>query len=297
MSLFDRVVRRGLPLIPHAVVHRVARRYVAGAEIADALRAVAELNAEGAMATVDVLGEALTRPEQAVATAEEYLRLIDALSERGLASHISVKPTAIGLKVDAALCREQLTRIAQRAAEQQMFVRLDMEDHSCTDATLRLYEAVQPVTGNLGVVLQAMLHRTLDDAERLAQTATNVRLCKGIYREPPEIAFQDREEVRRAFLATLHRLLAGGCYVGIATHDVVLVRASLQALHKRQIARDRYEFQMLLGVLPRLRRQLLADGHRLRVYVPYGSDWYGYCVRRLRENPAIAQHVLKAMFD
>ncbi len=172
-----------------------------------------------------------------------------------------------------------------------------MEDHSCTDATLRIYRQLQPELGNLGVVLQAMLRRTPDDIAALLEAGSglNVRLCKGIYREPPELAFQGADEVRQAYVACLDQLLGGGAYVGIATHDDALVEAGLQRVGDRSLSPEVYEFQMLLGVRPQLRQRLLEQGHRLCVYVPYGADWYTYSMRRLRENPAIAGHVTRAM--
>ena len=297
LSLWERMIVGLLPVVPRWGVKRVARRYVAGETLEQALVAVEALNAEGALATVDVLGESVTELEQAQATVEAYTRLQEAIAARGLQSGVSVKLTALGLKQDEARCAQNLRVIAEHARQRGLFVRIDMEDHTCTNATLQIYRRLQPELGNLGVVLQAMLRRTPDDIAALLEAGgeLNVRLCKGIYREPPELAFVDADEVRQAYVACLDQLLVGGAQLGIATHDDALVEAARQRVRNLGLAPEAYEFQLLLGVRPKLRQQLLDEGHRLRVYVPYGADWYAYSLRRLRENPAIAGHVTRAM--
>lgn len=294
-SLFDHLVVNLMPWVPRPIVQRVGRRYVAGETIADAVQTIRRLNAEGAMATIDILGEEIQRRDLAEHATREYGQLVETIAKESLDANISVKLTAIGLKIEESFCRDNLERIARRARERGTFVRIDMEDHTCTDATLHIYRQLQPELGNLGVVLQAMLHRTTSDVDELLQLRPSVRLCKGIYREPSEIAYVDADRVRQSFVECLNKLLEAGCYVGIATHDEVLIEAALQTIRRLRLQRDAYEFQMLLGVLPALRRRLLGEGHRLRVYVPYGADWYGYSVRRLRENPTVAKHVLMAM--
>jgi len=295
MSAFNRLLVGSLPLVPKAIVGRVAARYVAGETLADALRAVRELNVRGAMATVDLLGEEVKEREKAEAAVAEYVRLFAAISEEGLDSNVSIKLTLLGLKIDEGFCRDNVDRIAEAARSHGNFVRIDMEDSSCTDATLRIYRELQARHGNLGVVLQAYMRRTLADVAALPAQGASGRLCKGIYVEPREIGWKGYETVRANFVAALEKLLDQGVYVGIATHDEYLVERAAAILDKRRLPRDRYEFQMLLGVDPPLGRILLAAGHRLRVYVPYGRDWYPYSIRRLRENPEIARHVFKAM--
>jgi proline dehydrogenase len=297
LSLWERMIVGVLPVVPRWGVKRVAQRYVAGESLSQAMSTVEALNAEGSLATVDLLGESVTTEAQARSAVEEYLRLLEAIATGGLQSGVSVKLTALGLKLDEALSAQNLNQIARRAREHGLFVRIDMEDHTCTDATLRVYRQLQPQVGNLGVVLQAMLRRTPDDIAALlaAGSGLNVRLCKGIYREPPELAFQDADEVRQAYVACLDQLLGEGAHVGIATHDDALVEAGLQRVSDLSLSPEAYEFQMLLGVRPQLRQRLLDEKHRLRVYVPYGADWYAYSLRRLRENPAIAGHVTRAM--
>ncbi|HWH05861.1 MAG TPA: proline dehydrogenase family protein [Gaiellaceae bacterium] len=286
MSLIDKAVVRVLPAVPKAVVRRISSRYIAGSELADARRVVAELNAAGKLATVDVLGEEIVNPEEARAIAGAYLEVLDAIDEDGLEANVSVKLTALGLLLDPELARANVRAIAARGR----FVRIDMEDSSTTDETLELYRGLRTEgVDNVGVVLQAMLKRTVADAEALA--GANVRLCKGIYLEPEEIAFTDFDAVRANYVRTLRTLLDGGCYVGIATHDDWLVEQALREVRERSLRPEQYEFQMLLGVQTALGDRLVAEGHRLRIYVPFGRHWYEYSLRRLQENPKVAGYI------
>lgn len=297
MSLFDSLVKYGMPFVPKLIVGRVARRYVAGDTIGDAVRTLRSLNEEGAMGTVDVLGEEVREPVRATAAVDEYLQLLDRIEDEQLDANISIKPTMLGLKIDQALCEENVSRIVGRAAEFDNFVRIDMEDHTCTDSTIRLFRQMhEKHAASVGVVLQSYLHRTIADINDLLPLTPNIRICKGIYREPREIAWKEFETIRANFVFATEKLLSSGAYVGIATHDPHLVWAGMQIVDRLGLDRDRYEFQMLLGVDPELRRIILANGHRLRIYVPYGRDWYPYSIRRLRENPTVAHHVVKAMF-
>jgi proline dehydrogenase len=295
MSLFDRLIVTSLPLVPRFVVGRVAERYVAGETLEQALDTVRALNGEGAMATVDVLGEEVSDEATALAAVDEYLRVFEEIRRLGLDSNVSLKLTLLGLKIDEGFCRDNVERIAAAAADCGNFVRLDMEDRTTTDATLAIYHRLQPRYGNLGVVLQAYMRRTLDDLAALPEVGANVRLCKGIYVEPRAVAWKGYETVRRNFVAALETMLDRGIYAAIATHDEYLVCAATALIDRHRVAPDRYEFQMLLGVDVELRRILISRGHRLRVYVPYGRDWYRYSVRRLRENPAVARHVFAAL--
>lgn len=295
MSLFDSLIKHGLPLIPKFVVGKVASRYVAGETLDDAVAVIRKLNAEGAMATVDLLGEEVTERAKAEAAVRDYVRIFDTIEELGLDCNVSIKPTLLGLRIDEGFCLENMTTIAEHAKHHDNFVRIDMEDHSCTDATLRAYCTLQNRFGNVGTVLQAYMRRTLSDIGELLPMGPNIRLCKGIYREPRTIAWKDFDTIRSNFVAALDKLLSQGAYVGIATHDEHLVWAGMMTVDRLGLDRDQYEFQMLLGVDPELRRIILADGHRLRVYVPFGKDWYPYSTRRLRENPTVAKHVLRAM--
>jgi proline dehydrogenase len=281
-----------LPAVPRPVVHRLAGRYIAGATVADACRVVEALNGRGQLATIDVLGEEIALPDDARAIAAAYRDVLETIDARGLDSNVSVKPTALGLNLAYDLCRENLLSVVEEAGRHGNFVRIDMEDATTTDETFRLYrELREQGHANLGVVLQAYLRRTLDDIASLADLRPNVRLCKGIYVEPEEIAFQGYEEVRANFLRALETLLDGGCYVGIATHDERLVDEGRRIVRRRGLGPEEYEFQMLLGVTERLGDRLVGEGHRLRIYVPFGEQWYAYSLRRLQENPRMAGYV------
>ena len=292
-SLFDRLVVGTLPFVPKPVVRRFARRYVAGETLDDAVRTVRELSAEGAMATVDVLGESVTRREQTEQTRDEYLRVLDTIVANRLPANVSVKPTAVGLSIDPQLARENCRAICRKAAESGTFVRIDMEDSPYTEKTLQLVLELKEEFPNVGVVVQAYMRRTLADMDRLVAARMNVRICKGIYVEPREIAFKDRQVVIENFAAIVDKHLSAGCYAGIATHDEACVQKALATIDRLKLTPDQYEFQMLLGVDPLLRRTILKAGHRLRVYVPYGRDWYAYSLRRLKENPSIARHTVR----
>ena len=267
-------------------MQRLSSRYIAGPTLDDALRVVRKLNAKGKLATIDVLGEEITSPDEARAIAGQYLDVLARVDAEGLDANVSVKLTGLGLELDLDLCRENLEAVVVDAAARGNFVRIDMEDSSTTDRTLELYrELRQAGRSNTGVVLQAYLRRTLDDVAGL----DNVRLCKGIYVEPVEIAYKEFEAVRANYVRCLERIVAEGIYVGIATHDEYLIEEALRVV--QDVPRDRYEFQMLLGVRPDRADELVADGHRLRVYVPYGTQWYEYSMRRLQENPKIAGYI------
>jgi proline dehydrogenase len=292
VAVYDRALVRLLPAVPKPIVRRIADRYIAGTELADACALVKELNGERKMATIDVLGEAITSPAEARAIAAAYHDVFDAIERERLDANVSVKLTALGLELDYGLCRENLERVVRHAEASSNFVRIDMEDSSTTDDTLRLYRELRAAgLDNVGIVLQAYLRRTLADIRDLAGLRPNVRLCKGIYVEPEEIAFQDGEAVRASFMLALDALLDAGCYVGIATHDELLIDDGLRQAAERELATGEYEFQMLLGVRAGLGDRLVRDGHRLRIYVPFGEHWYPYSLRRLQENPRIAGYV------
>lgn len=289
------LIVKGLPLVPKPIVRRVSARYVAGETLADAIALIGRLAGGGAMATLDLLGEEVTERERATAAVVEYERMLDEIAARSLPSNVSIKLSLLGLKIDEGFCRENVERIVVAAARHGNFVRIDMEDATTTDATLRIYGDIFARHRNLGVVFQAYMRRTLADIAALPADGANVRLCKGIYIEPRAVAWKGFETVRLNYLAALEKLFERGVYVGIATHDEHLACGAIALIDRLGIARDRYEFQMLLGVDADLRRILLDGGHRLRVYVPYGRDWYAYSIRRLRENPEVAKHVLKAL--
>ena len=295
MTLLDRAIVRLLPAVPKPVVQLFSARYIAGATLTDAVRVVQQLNADGKLATIDVLGEDVTNPDEAQTIVQAYLDVLDTIAERSLDSNISVKPTALGLDLSTELFHDNLEILVRRAQTYDNFVRIDMEDSATTDDTLRVYRQLREEGhANVGVVLQAHLRRTLDDIRSLADLRPNVRLCKGIYVEPPSIAFADDEAIRANFVRCLDELFGTRAYVGIATHDEWLIREALDRIAKRGLAPDRYEFQMLLGVREERATELVREGHRLRVYVPYGEHWYQYSLRRLQENPAMAGTIARA---
>ena len=292
MTIIDRAIVRALPAVPRQVVKRLSSRYIAGTTLAEACDVVRELNSQGKEATLDVLGEEVTLREEAIGLRDAYRRALDTIEEEGLRSNVSVKLTALGLKLDRGLCRADLTAVVEEAARFDNFVRIDMEDSSTTSETLALYREIREGGhDNLGVVLQAALKRTLSDVGGLADLRPNVRVCKGIYVEPAEIAYQEDEIIRLNFLDALEALFDIGSYVGIATHDDWLIGEALALVERRGLGRDDYEFQMLLGVRPELGDELVREGHRLRIYVPFGRRWYEYSIRRLQENPKIAGYV------
>jgi proline dehydrogenase len=288
MTLLDRAIVRALPAVPRSVVQRISSRYIAGPSLDDAVRVVRQLNADGRLATIDVLGEEIRSAGEAGAIARAYRDVLARIHDEGLSSNISVKPTALGLELGYEACLANFEAVVADAHERGAFVRIDMEDSSTTDATLALLRDLRAQGfENVGVVLQSRLRRTLDDVAGLE----DVRLCKGIYLEPPEIAFQDPDEVRASFVRCLEALLDQGSYAAIATHDEQLIDESQRLIAERGLGQDRYEFQMLLGVTPRLGDELVGAGHRLRIYVPFGTHWYEYSLRRLKENPKIAGYV------
>jgi len=293
--MLDRMVVGILPHVPREVVRRVSARYIAGPKLADALATVRDLNRNGARATVDVLGEFIHDLHEAERATRDYGDLVEALAREGLDSQVSVKLTALGLKLDRDACLANLRRLVRAAAGN--LVTIDMEDSSCTDATLDVFRRMRAESDAVGAVLQACLRRSRADLESLLPLVPNVRICKGIYVEPPAIAFQERDEVRESFVDLVRAMLERPSFVGIATHDEVLVDRSLELLERTGATPDRYEFQMLLGVREELRAKLLAAGHPVRVYVPYGESWYAYSLRRLKENPAIAGHVFRNLLE
>ncbi|HYV85293.1 MAG TPA: proline dehydrogenase family protein [Patescibacteria group bacterium] len=295
MSAFHSILARSLPLVPKPIVRRVSRRYIAGESLATAIDAVRALNAEGLMATLDVLGESVTDRPLVDAAARDYAEALKAIRTERLDSNVSIKPTQFGLKIDFDLCFEKVRALVVQAAGSGNFVRIDMEDSSCTSATLDLYRRLRAEgLENVGVVLQACMRRSLADLKALPQGA-NVRLCKGIYVEPHDVAYRDRVIVNKNYTRLLEEILDRGIYAGIATHDEELVWEANRLIDRRALPASAYEFQMLLGVSEPLRRLIRRDGHRLRVYVPYGPHWYAYSLRRLKENPRIAGYILTSL--
>jgi len=298
MSAFNKLVANTLPYFPKKLVGHLSRHYISGESLDDAVRVSRELMAEGCCLTLDVLGEHVQHPDETRAYAALYRQVVERMASEGLDGYVSVKPTQMGLALDPALCRENYRSILEVVERHGSFLCIDMEDTPFTDGTFDLHDELRgQFPGRLGVVVQAYLRRTLPDIrQRLIPGQATLRLCKGIYKEPVELAYHGYQEIRDNYLACLEELLKAGNYVGIATHDKYLVDGALRIIQKLGLGKDRYEFQMLLGVLPGLRREIVAQGHKLRVYVPFGEAWFAYSTRRLKENPDLVRHFMVDFF-
>lgn len=281
-------------LVTHLPLARpVVRRFVAGETIDEAMKATKALNQQGMSATLDYLGESVTSPEEAFIARDEILRLLDQIHINGVQANVSVKPSQLGIKIDPALTRESLVQILSRARQYQNRIRLDMEESALVDTTLNLHRWLRDEAGfdNVGVVIQAYLYRSEADVRRLVDEGTGVRLCKGAYKEPPELAFPIKADTDANYIKLMQMLLSptarqNGVYLGVATHDTKMIEATKAYAREQQISPDAFEFQMLYGIRPELQQALVAQGYRIRIYVPYGTAWYPYFMRRLAERPA-----------
>lgn len=294
MNLLDKLIASTLPIVPKPLVARVSARYIAGETLTDAIETIRSLNAESIRATLDVLGEFVEDLDAADRMVELYLEALARVDAESLDSNVSVKLTSLGLLIDEARCLENMRRLLRHATDLGNSVRIDMESSSVTGATLNIYRTLRREFDNVGCVIQAYLRRTMDDAAELARLGANVRVCKGIYSESRLVAYNDRRIIQRNFVDIVRTLLEAGCYVAIATHDEVVVWECERIIRTLGLSPKRYEFQMLLGVDEQLRSLIVQAGHPMRVYIPFGEHWYAYSLRRLRENPAIAGHVLRA---
>ncbi len=293
MGIVDRAIANSVPVIPRPIVKKISGRYIAGDTLDEAVKTVRELNREGCVVTIDLLGESTESKADAAGKLKDYKKVVDALDEHDLTGGISIKLTGLGLTLNEELCRANVEEIVEYAGVRGRFVRVDMEDSPYTDKTLQIVHDTYRRQGNTGAVLQAYMRRSLEDVQNVIEAGFSVRLCKGIYDEPRAVAYKDFDTVRQNYILLLDELLKGGVYVGIATHDEYLIWHALRLIHQLEVPKDRYEFQMLLGVDEELRSILVNAGHKLRVYVPFGEDWYEYSTRRLKENPKIAGYVAK----
>jgi proline dehydrogenase len=300
--MFNKLIAAILPCFPKKFIWIFSRSYISGETIEDAMRVSRDLNAKNIKVTLDVLGEFIKNLDEAERNKKEYLDLIDVTFNSGIDGNFSVKPTSFGLLIDKEVCHAHLREIVAKAASYDGFVRIDMEDSSCTDQEIELFRRLKSeFPGHVGLVLQAYLHRTLDDIKKLSDINNEThplsfRLCKGIYVEPESIAFKNHDEINEHFLKDLEFIFQNKIHVGIATHDKFLVEGAYRLLEKYKVPKELYEFQMLYGVTPRLRETILNSGHTMRVYVPFGKEWFGYSTRRLKENPKMASHIIKAIF-
>jgi proline dehydrogenase len=283
-----------MPAFPQNLIWMFSKRYIAGKKLEDAVRKTQSLNREGCMATIDVLGEDISDLSEAEEARRDGLRVLDAILAGGIQANLSVKLSQLGLLLDGETCIRYVHELAKKAADNGNFVRIDMEDVKCTDATLRIYREIRKEFPNTGAVIQAYLKRSESDVRRLIdEKIAHLRICKGIYDESPDVAYKDREVIREQYKKLVRMMFDSGSYVGIATHDKTLVEWAVRTIREKNVPREKYEFQMLLGVTEKLRKALVKNGHRLRVYVPYGEKWYRYCMRRMKENPQVAGHVIK----
>jgi proline dehydrogenase len=295
--MFNKLVSWMIPAVPRKIVHAVAKRYIAGDTIESAIERSKELAAQGFVTTLDMLGEDIATFDQAEEAATGYAALIDAMAAAGVERNISIKLSQLGFRLDADRAFDQLRRVLDAAAERDSFVRFDMEDSSVTDLTIEFYRRAREIWPRVGTVLQSRLKRTLADARELAREGANLRLVKGIYREPKPIAFTRRDEIREAFVDSARELMNGRAYLALATHDTRLIERLEVELSQHPVTDDDFEFQALLGVPMRTTLARLRDaGHKVRIYVPFGDEWYAYSVRRLKENPQMAGAIAKGLF-
>jgi len=294
VDAFNNLIVRVVQLMPKPVVGFFSKKYIAGETLQDAVDFVKRLNSKGIYATMDVLGESVANKSESIKCKNEALEVLEAIEKNKLMANLSIKPTQMGLAIDEHFAYEQILELVKKAAEYKNFVRIDMEDSPFTDKTLNLYKRIYADYKNVGVVIQAYMKRSIEDVVELDKIGTNYRLCKGIYVEPAAIAYKGKQEVRDNYLKLLDQMFKDGNYVGIATHDKPLIDAAYTRIKEQNIAKDKFEFQMLLGVREDLRDKINADGYKIRIYVPFGKDWYAYSVRRLKENPSVAGTIAKS---
>lgn len=296
MNLLNKVIIPAIQIMPKSVVKIFANKYIAGDKISDAVNTVQELNRKNLMATVDVLGESISERSEALKSKDENIEVLEAIHKHDLDCNLSIKLTMLGLNIDYDFCLELVTEILEKAKSVNIFVRIDMEDSSVTESTIRIFEDCRKKFDQVGIVIQAYLRRSEKDIIRLSESGSNFRICKGIYIEPEEIAFKDGEEIRENFLKILRLAFERKSYVGIATHDEYLIKESVKIVNELGLSKNDYEFQMLLGVQENLREGAVEKGHRMRIYVPFGQRWYEYSIRRFKENPNIVGQVMKSIF-
>ena len=300
--MFNKFIAAILPYFPKKFIWIFSRPYISGETIEDAMRVSKDLNNKKIKVTLDVLGEFIKNLDEAETNKKEYLNLIDITQQNGIDGNFSCKPTSFGLLIDKNVCYNHILEIVARAASYNSFIRIDIEDSPCTYLEIELFRMLKgEFPDNVGLVLQAYLKRTYKDIENMLDlnkdnSPVSYRLCKGIYIEPEAIAYKKYEEINHHFLEDLELIFKNKVHVGIATHDKPLVEAAYKLIEKYKVPKNMYEFQMLYGVTPNLRESIINEGHTIRVYVPFGKKWFGYSTRRLKENPKMASHILKAIF-
>lgn len=296
MHFLNKLIVSFVKLMPNSIVWIFSKRYIAGENLGDAVNLVKSLNEKGIYATIDVLGEAIKNKDEALEDKNKCLEVLDAIKNNNLMANLSIKPTQVGLGLGEEFAYKQVSELMEKAKEINNFLRIDMENSPYTDSTFRLYRRLREKYNNVGVVIQSYLKRSYNDVGELNKLNTNYRLCKGIYIEPVEIAYKDKQKIRENYIKILEEILKEDNYVGIATHDEYLINESYKLIKELNIPKDKFEFQMLLGVREDLRDKINTDGYKIRIYVPFGKDWYKYSIRRLQENPQIAGHIVKNLF-
>ena len=297
MGLLNRLVVGSAPLMPKFVIGRVASVYVAGDKLKDGLELAKKLNSKGFTATLDLLGEEVKNRKETNKIKQSYCDLLDGIANYGIDCNISLKLTALGLKIDENLCWDNLSVVLDKAKEHNNFVRMDMEDSTVTDATIKMCKKGKGYYPKCGTVLQAYMRRTSDDIDILKTHNANIRLCKGAYKESEEIAYQDYQEIRENYMINAKKIMDNGIFIGLATHDEWLITKLEELIEKNNYKKSNYEFQALSGVpIDKTLERLIAAGHKVRYYIPYGPEWYAYSMRRMKENPDIWKYTLKAFF-
>jgi len=297
MGIINTTIANLIPLFPKSTVGYFAKKYIAGESIETAADAVIKLNDEGYRCTLNILGEHLSKIEDSVSFVTGYKDALSTIIEKNLSANISVKLSQLGMGINDEVCLKNIKELLSLATEANNFVRIDMEESTYTTKTLEIHSKLLNLKQNVGAVIQAYLRRSEADISELSKIKANVRLCKGIYIESKEIAFKDKERIRKNFVRLLEILLQGKSYVGIATHDEQIVYEAFRIIGELGLGKEEYEFQMIYGVREQLRKKILDDGHQVRVYVPYGKAWYAYSTRRLKENPEIAGYIIKNIFS
>jgi proline dehydrogenase len=292
----NKLIVQFVKILPKSLVKIFAQKYIAGVQLQDAVNVVKELNSKGIYATIDVLGEAIKNKSEAIEAKKGCIEVLESIERNNLMANLSIKPTQMGIVIDKEFGFKQIDEIISKAKEYKNFVRIDMEDSSVTDLTFELFRNLKQKFDNVGVVVQAYLKRTFNDIVSLNKEGTDYRICKGIYVESDSIAYKSKQLIRDNFLKVLKKMFEDGNYVGIATHDDYLINNSYQMIKEMNIPKDKYEFQMLYGVKESLRDKINTNGHKMRVYVPFGEHWYAYSIRRLQENPQVAWYITKSIF-